>query len=62
MYFKNYIFRKHVKNVEDKVRGHTTVVHKLQENISLLKSECKMYSCFKLEVEELKLELKNHKL
>lgn len=63
MYFVNYvncIFRKHVKDVEDKVRGHQTVVSSLQENIRFLKSECKKSTCYKLEAEELKKDLEKY--
>lgn len=51
------LYRKHVKDVEDKIRGHQTVVSSLQETIRVLKSECTKYTCYKLEAEELKKDL-----
>lgn len=55
-----YINRKHVKDVEDKVRSHQTFVSSLQENIRFLKSECKKSTCYKLEAEELRKELEKY--
>ncbi|XP_025207762.1 E3 ubiquitin-protein ligase TRAIP-like isoform X1 [Melanaphis sacchari] len=52
--------KKHVKDVEDKVRGHQTFVSSLQENIRFLKSECKKSTAYKLEAEELKKDLEKY--
>ncbi|XP_026807605.1 E3 ubiquitin-protein ligase TRAIP-like isoform X1 [Rhopalosiphum maidis] len=52
--------KKHVKDVEDKIRGHQTFVSSLQENIRFLKSECKKSTSYKLEAEELKKDLEKY--
>ncbi|XP_050425407.1 E3 ubiquitin-protein ligase TRAIP-like [Adelges cooleyi] len=49
--------KKHIKDVEDKVRSHQTVVSSLQENIRFLKAECKKSTCYKLEADDLRKEL-----
>jgi hypothetical protein len=54
------ICRKHVKEVEDKIRSHQTFVSSLQENIRFLKSECKKSTCYKLEAEELRKDLEKY--
>ncbi|XP_001948454.2 E3 ubiquitin-protein ligase TRAIP [Acyrthosiphon pisum] len=49
--------KKHVKDVEDKIRGHQTILSTLQESVRYFKSECKKSSCYKLEAEELRKDL-----
>ncbi|VVC42025.1 Hypothetical protein CINCED_3A008925 [Cinara cedri] len=52
--------KKHIKEAEDKLRSHQTIVSSLQENIRFLKSECKKSTCYKLEAEELKKNLQKY--
>lgn len=56
----NNIFRKHIKDVEDKVRNHQTLVSSLQDNIRTLKFECKQSTSYKLEADDLKKELEKY--
>jgi len=51
------LYRKHIKDVEDKIRSHQTFVSTLQESVRYFKSECKKSSCYKLEAEELRKDL-----
>lgn len=55
-----FYYRKHIKDVEDRVRGHQTVVSSLQENIRFLKSECKKSMGYQLEAEDLKKDLEKY--
>ncbi|XP_016660561.1 E3 ubiquitin-protein ligase TRAIP-like [Acyrthosiphon pisum] len=49
--------KKHVKDVQDEIRGHQTIVFSLQESVRYFLSECKKSNRYKLEAEELKKDL-----
>lgn len=49
-----------MKDAEDKVRSHQTILSSLQESIRFLKSECKKSTCYKLEAEDLRKELEKY--